>query len=166
MAAVEQWGEWEEEIVEEKSSKRSEKEERRLWRMLEESDKEQAKELERKAKKAARKVNQARTRMGTGKSQPGIGDIFKSAKVKANLSMTVQESRVVTSIEESSQGGAAHSLEPNNQEDEAAHSLVEGDVRQGAQSLEDVQGDVHKVGEQQAAHGLEDEVQDDVQPVV
>ena len=57
MAGVEQWGEWEEEIIEEENNKR--KEERRLWRILEESDREQAKELERKAKKAARKVNQA-----------------------------------------------------------------------------------------------------------
>ena len=38
-------------------SSRSEKEERRLWRILEESDKEQAKEMARVAKKAAKKIN-------------------------------------------------------------------------------------------------------------
>ena len=63
-------------MIEEPSSKRSEKEERRLWRMLEESDKEQA-ELERKTRKAAKKVNQAITRMGAGKCQPGKMDILE-----------------------------------------------------------------------------------------
>ena len=39
-------------------------------------------------------------------------------------------------------------------------------MRQGAHSLEDAQGDFQKVVEQQAAHGLEDEVQDNVKIVV
>ena len=58
MAGVKLWEEWEEEVIDQPSSTRSEKEERRLWIMLEESGREQAKELERKSKKAARKVSQ------------------------------------------------------------------------------------------------------------
>ena len=126
--------------------------------MLEESDKEQAKELERKAKKAARKVNQARTRMGAGKSQPGIGAMFKSAKVKPNLSTTVQGSGVVTSIDESSlevvpddeMQDDAHTVV----ESQTAHCLVEG-MCQGAHSMEGVQEDVQKVVECKT-HSLED----------
>ena len=71
-------------LNEAQSSTRSEKEERRLWRMLEESDREHSKELERISKKAAKKVNQARTRMGAGKCQPGIADMFKSVDAIAN----------------------------------------------------------------------------------
>ena len=41
MTGVEQWEEWDEDIIEEQSSTSCEKKERRLWRMLEESDKEQ-----------------------------------------------------------------------------------------------------------------------------
>jgi hypothetical protein len=43
---VEQWEEWEDGMAEVQSSTRSEKEERSLWTMSEEIDKEQAKELE------------------------------------------------------------------------------------------------------------------------
>ena len=57
MAGVDYLGEWEEEIIEEETSIRSEKEERRLWRILDESDREQTKEMARVAKKAAKKIN-------------------------------------------------------------------------------------------------------------
>ena len=54
MKGVESWDAWEEEECKyEESSKRSMKEERRLWKALEESDKEQAKEEERRLKKGA-----------------------------------------------------------------------------------------------------------------
>ena len=53
---------------------------RECWRKVTD----QAKELERVSKKAARKFIQARTRMGAGKCQPGIADMFKSAAVIAN----------------------------------------------------------------------------------
>ena len=51
MTGVEICKEWEEEVEEEQESKRSENEERRLWRILEECDREQAKEEERNTKK-------------------------------------------------------------------------------------------------------------------
>ena len=81
LAGVEQWKEWEEEVIEVRSSTRSEKEERRLWIMLEESDREQANELERKSKKAARQVSTARTRMGAGQCQPGGELIPRSVRM-------------------------------------------------------------------------------------
>ena len=81
MAGVELWEEWEEEVLDQPSSSRSVKEERRLWRALDECDREEAKEVARVAKKVVKKVNQARSRMGAGKNQPGIADMFA---IKAN----------------------------------------------------------------------------------
>ena len=54
-------------MEEEQKSKRSEKEEMRLWRMLENCDREQAKEDERKTKKEKKRILQARLRMMVGK---------------------------------------------------------------------------------------------------
>ena len=85
-----------EEQLQEPISTRSEKEERRLWRMLEESDREQAKELERISKKAAKKVNQARTRIGAGKCQPGIADMFSAVKANGCKSSKTAESTIST----------------------------------------------------------------------
>ena len=76
LEGVELWEEWEEEVVNQTSSPRSMKEERRMWRALDECDKEEAKEVARAAKKALKKVNQARSRMGAGKKQPGIADML------------------------------------------------------------------------------------------
>ena len=61
MTGVDRLEEWEAEPagVEERS-KRSQKEERRLWKMLEECDKEQAKEEESELKRARKKIQQAR----------------------------------------------------------------------------------------------------------
>ena len=70
MTGVDRWEQWEvEPAVVEEMSKRSQKEERRLWRMLDECDKEQAKEEERKVKRERKKVQQARTEMKVGNDQ-------------------------------------------------------------------------------------------------
>ena len=61
----------------EERNKRSQKEERRLWRMLEECDKEQAREEERKVKRDRRKVQQARQKMKVRKDQPSMKDMLK-----------------------------------------------------------------------------------------
>ena len=82
-------------------------------------------------------MNQARIRMGAGKSQPGIGAMLKSAKVKANLSTMVKGSGVVTSREESS-----------------LEAMQDDEMRQGAHSLEDVQDDALSAVESQIAHCL------------
>ena len=47
--------------------------------MLEEFDREQAKEEERKAKREKKRINQARLRMKVGKNQLGIMDMIKVA---------------------------------------------------------------------------------------
>ena len=75
---VDGWEEWEVASREEGSSKRSEKEERMLWKILDELDKEQAKDVERKAKRAAKKVSQARAKMGVDAKQPSITAAFNS----------------------------------------------------------------------------------------
>ena len=56
---------------------RSQKEERRLWKMLEECDAEQAKEEERMLKRERKKVQQARIKMKVGKNQPSMKDMLK-----------------------------------------------------------------------------------------
>ena len=63
--------------------------------------------------------------------------MLKSAKVKANLSTTVQGSGVVTSREESS-----------------LELMQDDEMRQGAHSLEVFQDDAHTVVESQTAHCL------------
>ena len=73
MTGADTWEEWKEEVEEEHKSKRSENEERRLWRMLEECDREQAKEDEGKSKKEKKRVVQARMRMRVRKDQPTHG---------------------------------------------------------------------------------------------
>ena len=85
----------EEECKCEESSKRSMKEERRLWKALEESDKEQAKEEERRLKKEKKIIEQARLRMKVGKNQPSMKDILGKPKAKND---TGDESRVTTRI--------------------------------------------------------------------
>ena len=52
----------------EERSRRSQKEERRLWKMLEECDAEQAKEEERMLKRERKKVQQTRIKMKVGKT--------------------------------------------------------------------------------------------------
>ena len=66
----------EEECIEKESSKRSLKEERILWKALKESDREPAKEEERRLKKEKKIIEQARLRMRVGKNQPSMKDML------------------------------------------------------------------------------------------
>ena len=61
MTGVESWEEWEEEVG---------VEQRMLWKMLEECDREQAKEEKKKVQKKIKKIQQASVRMGVGKTNP------------------------------------------------------------------------------------------------
>jgi hypothetical protein len=63
------WEEWEEEKSKtEERSKRGDKEERWLWKMLDECDAQQAKEDKVKIKKQKRRIEQARNKMHIGKN--------------------------------------------------------------------------------------------------
>ena len=64
-------------MEEEQASKRSEQEEMRLWRFIEECGREQAKEEERNNKYENGRVKQARMKKSVGKDQPSITDIMK-----------------------------------------------------------------------------------------
>ena len=72
------WEEWREEEVTEQESKRIVQEERWLWKRLEESDSQQAKEERYITLKKSRKVAKAREKMKIGKEKPGIMDKLRS----------------------------------------------------------------------------------------
>ena len=59
-------------------SRRSEEEEKYLWSMLKDIDKEVAREEKRAKAKKSREIAKARKRMGVGKEQPSITDRFKA----------------------------------------------------------------------------------------
>ena len=71
MEGVAEWEEWEAKDVQ----PRGDKEERELWRMLDEMDKEEAKRCKAKKKKEAAKVAKARAKMGASNNQRSIKDI-------------------------------------------------------------------------------------------
>ena len=110
------WEEWEKEqrvTGERSSSKRDAREERWLWKMLDECDAQQAKEEKANTKKQNRKIEQARKRMHTGKNQPSIKHIL----------MSMQEKRKDPRKEESSVHTQTAKLQP--------HRLPEAFVRIG-----------------------------------
>ena len=76
-------------------------EERRLCKALEESDKEQAKEEERRLKIEKKRVEQARLRMRVGKNQPIIKDMLGT---KSNPKAKSGSSRNVDTCQEGGQG--------------------------------------------------------------
>ena len=81
MRGVESWEEWEEEAtVEVETSKRSLIEERKLWRILDECDREQAKGEERRLNRERKKVQQARLRRKTGKDQLSMKEMMMVCK--------------------------------------------------------------------------------------
>ena len=78
----EEWGQEQRETEERSMSKRDAREERWLWKMLDECDAQQAKEEKANTKKQNRKIEQARKRMHTGKNQPSIKNILMSMQEK------------------------------------------------------------------------------------
>ena len=56
-----------------------------LWKILEELDRVDAKNIKAKQKKEAMKVAKARSKMGVGKSQPGIMDLFAKSSQTTRL---------------------------------------------------------------------------------
>ena len=79
------WEEWREEEIKEQESKRTVQEERWLWKRLEESDNQQAKEERYNTLKKNRKVAKAREKMKVGKEQPGIMDKLRRVSTKVQV---------------------------------------------------------------------------------
>ena len=95
MEGPELWEEWEQEqrVSEERSvSKRDAREERWLWKMLDECDAKQAKEEKANIKKENRKIEQARKKMHTGNNQPSITSIFMSMQERKKDPMKEESS--------------------------------------------------------------------------
>ena len=63
-------------------SKMSQKEERRLWKILEECDAEQAREERIALKKKTKKVEKARSKMKVGKNQPSMMDALRAVPAR------------------------------------------------------------------------------------
>ena len=79
------WEEWREEEIKEQESKRTVQEERWLWKRLEESDNQQAKEERYNILKKNRKVAKEREKMKVGKEQPGIMDKLRRVSTKVHV---------------------------------------------------------------------------------
>jgi hypothetical protein len=79
VTGVEEWEEWEDDPVgTERVSRMSQREERALWRILEECDAKQAREEKVILKTKTKKVEKARSKMMVGKNQPSIDGCPKS----------------------------------------------------------------------------------------
>ena len=89
------WEEWEDE--EECKPERSSKQEEWLWKRLEESDRQQAKEAKYKEIKKSRKVAKSREKMKVGSNQPSIKEqMVKSSQVQENCQRGREEQAEVT----------------------------------------------------------------------
>ena len=64
-------------------SKMSKMEERRLWKILEECDAEQAREEKIVLKKKVKKVEKARSKMKVGKNQPSMLDALRAVPARS-----------------------------------------------------------------------------------
>ena len=74
MQGVNAWEEWEEQ----RTIRRESKEEKYLWKMLDEQDREMWKAREKEKKKKAAKVTKARSKLGAGRDQPSILSMLPS----------------------------------------------------------------------------------------
>ena len=81
-------GEWEEWEPEPPIPIRSSAEERKLWTVLDEIDRMDAKAAKSKLKKEAGRVVKARAKMGAGRGQPGIRDMMNGKASKSSGSGT------------------------------------------------------------------------------
>ena len=82
LAVTEGWEEWwGEESSQQRSSQRSRKEEKWLWRVLDELDREEARESSKKQKLKIKKIQRARTKMKVGKDQPSIKEKLSVAQL-------------------------------------------------------------------------------------
>ena len=75
MSGLADWGEWEEDQPE--KCRRSQREERILWKILDECDAEQVKKEKLVARKKLKKIEQARNKMKFGKNQPSMMDMLR-----------------------------------------------------------------------------------------
>jgi hypothetical protein len=86
--------------------RRSEEEEKYLWSMLKEVDKEVAREEKRAKAKKSKEVAKARKRMGVGKEQPSIRERFNMSNRPSNVPLvTLGQSNGLPSISPVKQGG-------------------------------------------------------------
>ena len=82
LAVTEGWKEWwGEESSQQRSSQISRKEEKWLWRVLDELDREEARESSKKEKLKIKKIQRARTTMKAGKDQPSISEKLSVAQL-------------------------------------------------------------------------------------
>ena len=83
---VKDWEEWDSQenfrptTEETQISRRTDREEKFLWYILNELDKDEFKNEKKKQAKKARVITKARTKMNVGKNQPSISEIFKPPK--------------------------------------------------------------------------------------
>ena len=129
MIGVAEWEEWSGEESAQ-MPRRSEKEEKFLWKMLRDLDIESAREEKRASKKKARVVAAARKKMGVSKKQPSIKDALKVASVKESATPVQGLTCSSRSGWKSSQGANASEvsggvLEPS-QEGKPLQSLLSG----------------------------------------
>ena len=79
VAGTELWEEWDQPQPDEQvENRRTQKEEKWLWKMLDECDIRQAREAKRNIKNQKRKVEKARKRLKAGVDQPSIVDMFST----------------------------------------------------------------------------------------
>ena len=83
MEGVKEWEVWEgATAITSYRPERTRKEERALWKILDELDKEKEAQMKRIRNKKQKEVSKARKQMGAGKSQPSILEQFKVAREK------------------------------------------------------------------------------------